>query len=103
MDDFGTGYSSVSMIKDIPIDVLKIDKSLIDDSLTNDRGQTIVKMIIDLCHQFDIKVTTEGVETKEQFDLLRSLGCDFIQGYYCAKPMDLEAYIHILMELSNEG
>lgn len=103
MDDFGTGYSSVSMIKDIPIDVLKIDKSLIDDSLTNDRGQIIVKMIIDLCHQFDIKVTAEGVETKEQFDLLRVLGCDYIQGYYCAKPMDLEAYIHILMELSNEG
>lgn len=103
MDDFGTGYSSISMIKDIPIDVLKIDKSLIDDSLTNHRGRTIIKMIIDLCHQFDITVTAEGVETKEQFDLLNSLGCDYIQGYYCAKPMALKEYIQVLMELSKRG
>lgn len=87
MDDFGTGYSSLSSLKILPINLLKIDKSLIDDIETNEAARSIVKAIVDLGKAMDLEVLAEGVETKEQFELLGDLSCDIAQGYYYGKPL----------------
>ena len=87
MDDFGSGYSSVLMLKDAPIDILKLDKGLIDDLESNNKGWAIIKNMIHLSHELGILVVAEGVETKAQFELLKELDCDYIQGYYFSRPM----------------
>lgn len=87
MDDFGTGYSSLSSLKILPINLLKIDKSLIDDIDTNEAARSIVKAIVDLGKAMKLEVLAEGVETKEQFELLGDLSCDIAQGYYYGKPL----------------
>lgn len=86
MDDFGTGYSSMTMLSSMPIDVLKLDKSFVDD-IGDSRGEKIVRSIIDLSRSLGIRLTAEGVETEKQYEFLKDLQCDDIQGYYFAKPM----------------
>ncbi len=88
MDDFGTGYSSLAQLKELPIDVLKIDKSFIDEINQSKSGNAIVSSIIDLAHSMDIKVVAEGVESLPQFDFLQKNNCDIVQGYYFSKPLD---------------
>jgi EAL domain-containing protein (putative c-di-GMP-specific phosphodiesterase class I) len=87
IDDFGTGYSSLSYLKKFPIDRLKIDKMFIDGISTNEEDKIIVKTIISMSHNLGFKVIAEGVETKQQFDFLKTHGCDGIQGYYFSKPV----------------
>jgi len=87
LDDFGTGYSSISYLTFLPIDKLKLDKSIIERFIKQNR-QEVLKNIIEMAHNFDFKVVAEGVETKDQFKLLRSMSCDMIQGYYFSKPID---------------
>lgn len=91
MDDFGTGYSSLLMLKSVPIDVLKLDKSFVDD-FDDSRGEKIIKSVIRLAQALEIEVTAEGVETQEQYHFLKNLGCDMVQGFYFAKPMSAEAF-----------
>lgn len=90
LDDFGTGYSSFSYLKNLPVDVLKIDKSFIDDVIENIKSRCIVESIISLSHSLDIKVVAEGVENKEQVAYLKSVHCDIIQGYYYSKPYEFD-------------
>jgi diguanylate cyclase (GGDEF)-like protein/PAS domain S-box-containing protein len=90
IDDFGTGYSSLSYLKKLPIDELKIDKSFIDDILTDENDETIVNAIISIGKKFGFELIAEGVETKEVFEKLKELGCENFQGYYFAKPVPLE-------------
>lgn len=92
MDDFGTGYSSFSMLKNINIDILKMDKSFFDDILESRRGKIIIESIIDMAHKLDIKVVAEGIENKEQLEYLRKIGCDIIQGYIYEKPITIEKF-----------
>ncbi|MCB2310500.1 EAL domain-containing protein [Clostridium tagluense] len=87
LDDFGTGYSSLSYLKQLPINTLKIDKSFIDNIVTNEREKAIVDGIIQLAQKIELDVIAEGVETKEQIKLLQSMGCNQIQGYYFSKPL----------------
>lgn len=87
MDDFGTGYSSLSMLRKLPIDELKIDKSFIDTIVEDEATQKMVQNIIAIGKNFNMQVLAEGVETKEQRALLHSFGCDRFQGYYFAKPL----------------
>lgn len=82
IDDFGTGYSSMSYLRRFPIDKLKIDRSFINDMTTNSDAASIVKAIISLAHSLRLKVVAEGVETSEQLQQLRELGCDQFQGFY---------------------
>jgi len=91
MDDFGTGYSSLQYFIRLYPDTLKIDKSFIDNITTDIRQQALVDGFIALAHSLDIKVVAEGVETREQYQLLKALGCDAIQGYLLARPMPAEA------------
>jgi len=90
VDDFGTGYSSLSTLPHLPIDTLKIDRSFIARMFDNARTEQIVKTIISLAKTLDLDVTAEGVETHEQLDKLRELGCCHAQGYYFSAPLDKE-------------
>lgn len=86
MDDFGTGYSSLSALKQLPIDVLKIDRSLVDDIVENETSRHITTAIVNLGKAMNLVILAEGVETQEQRDVLRELGCDVAQGYLYSKP-----------------
>ena len=87
VDDFGTGYSSLNYIKQLPLDIIKVDKTFIDDIVEDDYAQAFIKLIVDLSKTIGTKIVVEGVEHKEQFELLKSLGVDYIQGYYFGKPV----------------
>ncbi|MFV0517261.1 MAG: EAL domain-containing protein [Aminipila sp.] len=91
MDDFGTGYSSLTMLRKIPIDVMKLDKSFVDD-YQDPRGEKIIDSVIQLAQLMNISVTAEGIETKEQYEFFRKRKCDSIQGYYFAKPLEKEIF-----------
>ena len=96
LDDFGKGYSSLSYLKDFPANVLKIDKAFIDNIVHKHRELAIVEAMIDLSHKLGINVVAEGVEHEEQVALLKTKQCDFIQGYFFAKPMpaiELDSYL----------
>jgi EAL domain-containing protein (putative c-di-GMP-specific phosphodiesterase class I) len=92
IDDFGTGYSSLSYFKHIPADELKIDKSFIDNLIDGGHDLELVKIMIYIAHQFDLTVVAEGVEDRGTCDLLKALGCDYIQGYYFSKPLSVDNY-----------
>lgn len=91
MDDFGTGYSSLMMLKSIPIDVMKLDKTFVDD-FDDERGEQIIRCVMRMAQDLCISITAEGVETEEQYKFLKSIGCDTIQGYYFARPMPEEEF-----------
>ena len=91
IDDFGTGYSSLSYLKDLPVDVLKIDRSFISDLPGSEASTAIVAAAIELSHRLDLTVVAEGVETEEQYRCLEELGCDLIQGYFVSKPVPAAA------------
>lgn len=92
MDDFGSGYSSLNMLKDIKVDVLKIDMAFLGKTDDKVRAEKILKTIVELSRQLEIPVITEGVETAEQVDFLKEIGCDMFQGYYFARPMEVSAF-----------
>ena len=92
IDDFGTGYSSLSYLKRYDIDYIKIDQSFVK-SLSEDTSDLVIcEAIILMAHKLDMKVIAEGVETKAQYDLLKGAGCDYMQGYYFSKPVDVATF-----------
>lgn len=95
MDDFGAGYSSLNMLNRIPMDALKLDMGFIRELGQNDRSTRIVKLMIDIANTLSVPVIAEGVENSRQLGILRSMGCDMIQGYYFSPPVppeDFEAF-----------
>ncbi|MGC1365545.1 MAG: EAL domain-containing protein, partial [Candidatus Acidiferrum sp.] len=96
IDDFGTGYSSLSSLRRFDLDILKIERSFVTDMLINSESQEIVKTILSLGKNLRMKVVAEGVETCEQMNLLKSLGCEFAQGYLFSRPLDSTAVERIL-------
>ena len=86
IDDFGTGYSSLSYLQQLPIDELKIDRAFVSRLPFEESSTAIIGSVIDLAHAIGLSVVAEGVETVEQLDVLRSLGCDQAQGFYIARP-----------------
>lgn len=105
IDDFGTGYSSLSYLVRFPLDVLKIDRSFIQHICSLDDKQAIVDAIIQMAHRLQMKVVAEGVETNQQVELLKSMGCDYIQGYYYSKPLPMEELIDFIQfwEVEHQG
>lgn len=93
LDDFGTGYSSINYLTRLPLDILKLDKSLIRDLNRNERSQVVFKNLIHMAHDIGIQVVAEGVETKQQMELIQELGCDYAQGYYIGRPDSAAAVI----------
>lgn len=88
IDDFGTGYSSLSLLRRLPLDEIKIDKSFIESMTSSPQDRVIVGSTIDLAHNLGLEVVAEGVETQAQMALLKDLGCDIVQGFLVAEPID---------------
>ena len=96
LDDFGTGFSSLSMVKDIPISELKIDRSFLKDILNDPKSQAVVKTIVSFAKNLNLSVIAEGVESKQQLIYLQKIGVNTIQGFYYYKPMDINSIISLL-------
>ena len=97
LDDFGTGYSSLNMLQDMPIDVIKIDKSFIDKIEDKNEKIDLIKYIVKIAKELNVKTVAEGVENIKQIEYLKNIGCDIVQGYYYSKPLskiEFEKYIH---------
>jgi diguanylate cyclase (GGDEF)-like protein/PAS domain S-box-containing protein len=103
IDDFGTGYSSLSYLRSFPIDVLKIDRSFVNDIATDADDEAIVVSIIALAHNLKLRVVAEGVESREQLEYLRRHGCDQIQGYYFSRPVAPLQFEQMLRENKHLG
>jgi EAL domain-containing protein (putative c-di-GMP-specific phosphodiesterase class I) len=92
MDDFGSGYSSLNSLKDMPLDVLKLDAEFFRGDNQGERGEIVVSEAIKLAKSLNMRTVAEGVEVREQVDFLAKQGCDMIQGYIYAKPMPGDEY-----------
>ncbi len=95
LDDFGTGYSSYQYVSELPIDVIKIDKTLIRNIIISGKTKSLVESIVKYCGSYDIKTVAEGVETKEIADICREIGFDYLQGYYYHRPQILSGSVTI--------
>lgn len=93
IDDFGTGHSSLSYIRKLPVNEIKIDRSFVMDMASNQGDATIVRTTVNMCHDLGYVVVAEGVENARTLELLAELGCDFVQGYHIARPMDQESIL----------
>ena len=91
LDDFGTGYSSLSYLRNLPLDSLKIAREFVEGMAFSEHDAAFVRLIVGLAKTIGLKVVAEGIETREQLDMLRDIGCDIGQGYYFSKPMDFDA------------
>ncbi|MBK5255323.1 MAG: EAL domain-containing protein, partial [Vicinamibacteria bacterium] len=96
LDDFGTGFASLDLLRSLPLDVVKMDRSFTRDIDTDDTQAAIARSVIQLSHQLGLKVVAEGVETESQLHFLLSHNCDLIQGYWLARPLSLEASLDFL-------
>ena len=92
MDDFGSGYSSFNLLRDMPVDVLKIDMAFLGKTSHPEKAEMILNNIIELAHQLNLISIAEGVELEDQLRMLKEMGCNIFQGYYFAKPMPLEDF-----------
>ena len=96
MDDFGSGYSSLNILLETPFDVIKLDKKFMENMMVSGKGRLILEQVVSMANKLDLGLLAEGVETKEQIELLQSIGCDQVQGYYYAKPMPEEDFYALL-------
>jgi len=96
IDDFGKEYSSLSYLNRLPVDGLKIDRLFLESFGENPSNTIIVEAVISLAHSLELEVTGEGVESAEQLELLRKMGCDLAQGYHLARPMPPEEILTLL-------
>lgn len=98
IDDFGSGFSALNLLKDIPVNTIKIDKEFLRVSSTNNRGKKVIRNVIAMCRDLKLDVVTEGIETKEQVDFITSCGCQIAQGFYYAKPLKLQEFLDFAEE-----
>lgn len=103
MDDFGSGYSSLNILLETPFDVIKLDKKFMENMMVSDKGKLILEQVVTMADKLDLGLLAEGVETKEQTELLQSIGCDQVQGYYYAKPMPEEEFFALLRKQQADG
>lgn len=96
MDDFGSGYSSLNMLADMPVDVLKLDMGFIQSETGKTSGKGILSFVISMAKWLDLAVVAEGVETEEQITVLRSMDCNYVQGFYFAKPMEKNRFQELI-------
>ena len=103
LDDFGTGYSSFGYMKDLPLDIMKLDRSLINDIDSDKRAQMIVQSMITIIHGLQLHVVAEGVETVEQFQFLKGNNCDFIQGYFFSRALPQHEFVQYYFAMKDPG
>ena len=100
MDDFGSGYSSLNMLNQIKMDIIKLDMQFIRNEMAKPAEQSILRYVVDMCHGIGLRVVAEGVETREQTERLREIECDYVQGYYFARPMPAKDFSQLLKKQS---
>lgn len=98
LDDFGTGYSNFSVVMHLPFEMVKLDRSLLSHIIDSEEDRNVIRQLILLFHSIGVRVVCEGVETKEQLEIVTELGADMMQGYYCARPMAPEAFADFISE-----
>lgn len=98
MDDFGSGYSSLNILLETPFDVIKLDKKFMENMMVSGKGRLILEQVVLMADKLELGLLAEGVETREQIELLQSIGCDQVQGYYYAKPMPEEEFFALLQK-----
>ena len=103
MDDFGSGYSSLNILKDLPIDVLKIDMKFMNDFEKSQKAAVILEAVIRMAKWMKLQVVSEGIETRKEWDYLKSVECDLVQGFYFYKPMPEEAFMDLLNRMEPGG
>ena len=96
MDDFGSGYSSLNMLKEVPVDRIKLDLHFLSKSGSQEKGRIIISYMIQMVHSLGMKLISEGVETDEQVHFLQSQGNSEMQGYYFYKPMPAKDFEHLV-------
>lgn len=96
MDDFGSGYSSLNVLLETPFDVIKLDKKFMDNMMVSGKGRLLLEQVVIMANKLELGIIAEGVETKEQVELLQSIGCDQVQGYYYGKPMPEDEFFELL-------
>jgi len=102
MDDFGSGYSSLNMLNQMPLDILKLDMKFIQSETAKPVNQGILRFIMSLARWMNLSVVAEGVETDEQLERLREIGCDYVQGYFFGKPMPEDVFEELMKKTDRE-
>lgn len=102
LDDFGTGYSSFSLLKQVKLDAIKIDRSFVQEIDHNNQDAAIVKAIVTMAKELNLTIVAEGVEEARQWEKLREMGCDLIQGYYISKPLPENELIAFAKQLMSQ-
>lgn len=103
MDDFGSGYSSLNILLETPFDVIKLDRKFMENMMVSKKGRLILEHVAMMADRLELGLLAEGVETREQVDLLRSIGCDQVQGYYYAKPMPEEEFFELFRKQQTDS
>ena len=98
IDDFGSGYSSLSLLQNLDFDIIKLDKSLIDTLISKEKSLKVVKNIVRMAKDLNMSVLAEGVESKNEYDVLSELDCDMIQGYLFDKPLSTQEFENRLIQ-----
>ena len=93
MDDFGSGYSSLTLLKDIPLDIIKMDKSFFGKTLDTDQGREMIRSVVCILKNMKFKIIAEGITTEEEVNFLKECGCNIIQGFYFSKPVLIDIFI----------
>ncbi len=99
MDDFGTGYSSLGVLKDIPVNLVKIDQTFVRNISQDSFDATFIQFIVRLCHNVGKRVCLEGVETEEEYQIVKKSGPEYIQGYYFGRPVPVKEFEEKYLEL----
>ena len=105
VDDFGSGYSSLNLLSRVTVDTIKLDKQFLDNTLNaaqEETALTVIKYLIKMLKHLGFKVLAEGVETKDQLEMLKKADCDYVQGYYYAKPMPIPQFRKFLKEFNGD-
>ena len=97
MDDFGVGYSSLNMLRHLPVDVLKLDRGFITDTIGNQKGETVIKNVLKMAEELNMKTVAEGVETAEQVAFLKQYGCKVAQGFLYGRPMSIDHFVNMFL------
>ena len=98
MDDFGSGYSSLNVLKDMPVDVLKIDMKFLSKDTEDGRSESIIASIVRMAKWLNMSCIAEGAETSTQVQFLKNIGCEFAQGYYYSKPLPIKDFERKMLE-----
>jgi EAL domain-containing protein (putative c-di-GMP-specific phosphodiesterase class I)/GGDEF domain-containing protein len=103
LDDFGTGYSNIDSLMDLPLDMIKLDKSMIDMASAEDKGKIVLASAVAMAKRIDMKIVAEGVETRDQKEYLEAEGVDYLQGYYFSKPLPEEEFVTFVENFNMQG